>query len=206
MCFDYNVLTISLNDEQMNVLLPHHPGHDLLQASVPPSSYKTGSKSSEVHLKTQTAERETQKMTFHVHNDMWQLGYSVVKLLTFIQRLCQLCSHTAIRRIVGLQRDGHKQRGVRRFGRRAAGWGMSAGIHRASRVLFMQQNRGRRLGTAACGDASSPGVNVTLKPRKQTQTPVYWHPSIPGVSALLWTTKKPVLLSLHIVQQGKYVA
>ena len=37
---------------------PHHPGHDLLQASASPSSCKTGSELSEVHLNQDTNSRE----------------------------------------------------------------------------------------------------------------------------------------------------
>lgn len=104
-------------------------------------------------------------------------------LLTFIERLTQLCSHTSIQRGVCLQGDGDKQGGVRRFGCRVVRWNIPDASQWSSLLLFMSgHNSGRHMTLASAG-AGSPGANVALEPRKQQRTAGRWHdcePFTPG--------------------------
>lgn len=104
-------------------------------------------------------------------------------LLTFIQRLGQLGSHTPFIRQVSLQRKRDKERCVRRFGwwRR-----IPAANHGTHRVLSMRRNRPHIRMTATSSQAGcSSIINMAPKPRKQKQTPVYWHRFPP----LVYSTK-----------------
>lgn len=85
--------------------LSHHPGHDLLPASASPSSYKTGSELSAVHLNHRhKQQRDTnirkRLQRSRTHQTQWS---SQVDLLTSIEWLGQLFSHRPIYRGVSLQ-------------------------------------------------------------------------------------------------------
>lgn len=114
-----------------------------------------------------------------------------VSLLTFIERLAQLCSHTAIQRGVCLQGDGDKQGGVRRFGCRVIRWNIPDASHWSSLLLFISGHNSRWHMTPASTGAGSPGANVALEPRKQQRTANRWHDwesFIPGWWLLQRTT------------------
>lgn len=184
-------------------VLSHHPGHDLPPASASPSSYKTGSRFSAVHLKPghkQGRDTAVRKLLYirraRKHQAQW---WSQEDPLTFIQWFGQLLSHRPIYRAVSLERDGDKQRCVRGFWVAIVRWDISAANHRTSLVLFMQQTRPRRHMAASSGDARTPAVNVALKSAKQTHTSVYWHSYVPAVRTICLLRVKPVLMLLHAV-------
>lgn len=99
----------------------------------------------------------------------------LVYLLTFVKRLAQLGSHTPVYRGIGLQRHGYKEGGVRGFWRRTVWWNISAPAQRSSIVLVVYGDRSRRHMTTAFACSCYSNANMALKPRKQMNTPIYWH-------------------------------
>lgn len=154
-----------------------------MPASASPSSYKTGSALLALHLR-HTHKKETKNYVMAKNNKTSDLTPFIaitfkwlrhVCLLTFIKRLAQLGSHAPVYGRIGLQRHGYKERGVRDFWRRTVRWSISVPAQRGRVVLLASGGRSRRRATTAGACACCPSANMALKPRKQMNTPIYWH-------------------------------
>lgn len=99
----------------------------------------------------------------------WNNSTDEQSVRTFIERLGQLCPHTPLKRGLGAQREGYKQRRVRRFGSWAVGRNFSAANYRSSLMLSESHT------TTACCDAGRLGINVALKTGQNVHTAVYRH-------------------------------